>query len=263
MLINTKFKIDSQMVARARLSRSLGTTIYMFGRVYQSTMVQHAQIFQEDFRKKLWLTYRKGFAPLLVEKNKVAKLQSDAGWGCVIRCTQMIIANAMQKLQLSRLNERLDAKRLSKLNVGILRYFDDDKRNRPEAAFSVQNVVELGLEDHARLPGEWYGVQTANDIFKKLADMHHVGLKLCQFKDGEIVTKEILREAMGEAYDCFAARHEHLGVDIVGAQEDIDESEIDEFEQSGFLFEEVKSSEQPVTESTFDFDLTRKQAEKS
>jgi len=43
------------------------------------------------------MTYRKGFSPLLIEKNKVANLTSDSGWGCVIRCTQMLFATAFQK----------------------------------------------------------------------------------------------------------------------------------------------------------------------
>ena len=43
--------------------------------------------FKKQFKKLLWMTYRKNFAPLLIEKPKVANLTSDAGWGCVIRCT--------------------------------------------------------------------------------------------------------------------------------------------------------------------------------
>ena len=46
----------------------------------------------------LWITYKRSFAPLLIEKNKVAKLTSDSGWGCVIRCTQMLLANCLQKM---------------------------------------------------------------------------------------------------------------------------------------------------------------------
>lgn len=68
--------------------------------------------FNKDFSKLLWMTYRKGFAPLLIEKNKVAKLTSDAGWGCVIRCTQMLLANT---LRIILRNEMMtDSKALSK-----------------------------------------------------------------------------------------------------------------------------------------------------
>ena len=52
----------------------------------------------DDFKQCIWLTYRKNFAPLLIEKNKVANLTTDAGWGCVIRCTQMLLANCLLKM---------------------------------------------------------------------------------------------------------------------------------------------------------------------
>lgn len=60
----------------------------MLGREYSSNDDDKGQnIFLREFFKNIWFTYRKGFVPLLIEKNKVAKLTSDAGWGCVIRCT--------------------------------------------------------------------------------------------------------------------------------------------------------------------------------
>ena len=60
----------------------------MLGREFTPTDDEMEQYyFQREFYKNIWLTYRKGFVPLLIEKNKVAKLTSDAGWGCVIRCT--------------------------------------------------------------------------------------------------------------------------------------------------------------------------------
>jgi len=55
---------------------------FLLGRKYEN----HHE-FQKDFSKLLWMTYRKNFSPLLVEKNKVANLTCDSGWGCVIRCT--------------------------------------------------------------------------------------------------------------------------------------------------------------------------------
>jgi hypothetical protein len=51
----------------------------------------------------IWVTYRKGFRPLLVELkeyrgNKVDNLTSDCGWGCTIRSTQMLLVNSLKKL---------------------------------------------------------------------------------------------------------------------------------------------------------------------
>jgi hypothetical protein len=77
------------------------------------------------------LTYRKNFAPLLIEKNKVANLTSDAGWGCVIRSEQMLIANCLQKMLSYK------GKTTKEINLQILNLFDDDKRNTTENAFSI------------------------------------------------------------------------------------------------------------------------------
>ena len=51
----------------------------------------------------MWLTYRKGFCPLLegqvlppaISHRKLKHKTTDAGWGCMIRAGQMILANAL------------------------------------------------------------------------------------------------------------------------------------------------------------------------
>ena len=60
------------------------------------------------------------------------------------------------------------------------------------------------------MPGTWYGVQTANDIFKELSDQSNFGMKICSFRDGEIITKDILKEAMGEGYHMFEKANANL-----------------------------------------------------
>ena len=81
LLINTKFKIDSKLQSSVKIRKGQ-THVSMLGQDYDCQ-----EKFEEDFGKLIWLTYRKNFAPLLIEKNKVAHLTSDAGWGCVMRCT--------------------------------------------------------------------------------------------------------------------------------------------------------------------------------
>jgi hypothetical protein len=48
------------------------------------------EAFEESLTGIIWLTYKKGFRPLLVEKKehlgkKIDNLSTDCGWGCTIR----------------------------------------------------------------------------------------------------------------------------------------------------------------------------------
>lgn len=96
----------------------------------------------------------------------------------------------------------------------ILKLFDDDKRNHTANAFSIQNVVEVGLQEHGRLPGEWYGVSKMNEIFKVINQTYNFDtnlsenvlgkFKICEFKNGEIFEKDVLKEGMGaKNYETF------------------------------------------------------------
>ena len=91
--------------------------------------------------------------------------------------------------------------------------FDDDKRNETGHAFSIQNIVETGLMEHGRLPGEWYGVSKMNEIFQSLNETYNFdtklsenilgSLKICNFKNGEINSKEILDLGVGKVSESF------------------------------------------------------------
>lgn len=80
MMINTKYKIDSKIVSTVKIQKMKHASL--MGQVFTSQ-----KEFDSAFHKLIWLSYRRNFAPLLVEKDKIPKLTSDAGWGCVIRCT--------------------------------------------------------------------------------------------------------------------------------------------------------------------------------
>ncbi|CAD7960830.1 unnamed protein product, partial [Amoebophrya sp. A25] len=74
--------------------------------------------FERDFNRLYRCTYRKNFAPLYREysEDSIVAVETDAGWGCMIRVGQMLLANLMQRELL--LEQRVDA-------LKILRYFLD------------------------------------------------------------------------------------------------------------------------------------------
>merc|ERR1711983_177985 len=53
--------------------------------------------FYDDINSRLWFTYGKNF-----EEFKGTRINSDCGWGCMIRCGQMLLANALIQLKLGR-----------------------------------------------------------------------------------------------------------------------------------------------------------------
>lgn len=65
-------------------------------------IVEVAEEFYDLLRKLIWITYRSGFRPLLIEKlelngKKVKHLTSDCNWGCTIRAGQMLLANTLSR----------------------------------------------------------------------------------------------------------------------------------------------------------------------
>lgn len=75
--------------------------------------------FLDDFESRIWLTYRSNFPPIPKSKNPQAfsamtltvrirsqldqhGFTSDAGWGCMIRSGQSLLANTLSVLRLGR-----------------------------------------------------------------------------------------------------------------------------------------------------------------
>lgn len=141
--------------------------------------------------------------------------------------------------------------------------FDDDKRNQTEHPFSIQNVVEVGLQVHGKLPGEWYGVCNLNEIMKTLHETYNFdsdlsdnflgNFKVCSFKNGEIITKDVLKEGLGQKKYQELVDGKILGQSAFQAEE----SAFNKFQMQNNQLKDQKLEEDEQIESDFDFNLNR------
>ncbi|XP_052393847.1 cysteine protease ATG4A [Carassius gibelio] len=112
-----------------------------------------------DVHSRLWFTYRKKFSPI-----GGTGPSSDAGWGCMLRCGQMILAQALVCRHLGR-DWRWDPeKHQPKEYHRILHCFLDKK----DSCYSIHQMAQMGVGE-GKSVGEWYGPNTVAQVLKKLA----------------------------------------------------------------------------------------------
>eukprot|EP00039_Didymoeca_costata_P024160 m.9487 g.9487 ORF g.9487 m.9487 type:complete len:330 (-) comp4070_c0_seq1:133-1122(-) len=114
---------------------------------------QDGESFKVRIKNLPWFTYRRGF-PAIGQTS----FQSDAGWGCMLRCGQMMLAEALLKVEFKN-----DTASLSKIRRRVIAQFADT----PKAPYSIQNVALRGhIMD--KLVGSWFGPNTMAQVIKSL-----------------------------------------------------------------------------------------------
>lgn len=66
--------------------------------IYIILLCVDLQQIRNDIQSRLWFTYRKGFVQI-----GNTNFTSDRGWGCMLRCGQMVIGQALIFLHLGEL----------------------------------------------------------------------------------------------------------------------------------------------------------------
>jgi cysteine protease ATG4 len=110
----------------------------------------------KDVSSRIWFTYRKGFSN--INGNGP---ESDQGWGCMIRCGQMLLAETFLRLYLGR-----DFKWESNITGNpfywkILSYFRDEKL----APYSIQQIAVMGVSEGISI-GKWFGPNAIAQVLK-------------------------------------------------------------------------------------------------
>jgi len=103
--------------------------------------------FHRDFSSRILITYRKGFD--MIEDSK---LTSDVNWGCMLRSSQMLVAQALLFHRLGRSWRKPLDKPLDRDYVEILHLFGDSEAS----AFSIHNLLQAG-KAYGLAAGSWVG----------------------------------------------------------------------------------------------------------
>ncbi|XP_060612197.2 cysteine protease ATG4A isoform X1 [Anolis sagrei] len=112
-----------------------------------------------DISARLWFTYRRKFSPI-----GGTGPSSDAGWGCMLRCGQMMLAQALICRHLGRDWHWEEHKKQPEEYHRILRCFLD----RKDCCYSIHQMAQMGVGEGKSI-GEWFGPNTVAQVLKKLA----------------------------------------------------------------------------------------------
>ncbi|CAD6186393.1 unnamed protein product [Caenorhabditis auriculariae] len=110
-------------------------------------------------RSRFWFTYRKNFAPI-----GGTGPESDQGWGCMLRCAQMLLGETLLRRHIGRHYKWKVGVEPSGDYERILRMFFDEKT----ALYSIHQIAQMGVSE-GKAVGEWFGPNTAAQVIKKLA----------------------------------------------------------------------------------------------
>ncbi|KAJ8755175.1 hypothetical protein K2173_018973 [Erythroxylum novogranatense] len=103
--------------------------------------------FTNDFSSRILMTYRKGFDAI-----GDSKYISDVNWGCMLRSSQMLVAQALLFHRLGRSWRKPLQKPWDEEYVEILHLFGDSEAS----AFSIHNLLQAGSL-YGLAAGSWVG----------------------------------------------------------------------------------------------------------
>ncbi|KAI6222402.1 Cysteine protease [Aphelenchoides fujianensis] len=117
---------------------------------------------EESSQSILWFTYRTNF-PAIGGDGPT----SDKGWGCMLRCGQMLLAHALSIVHLGR-SWQWRPGSTDENYRRLLRMFQDKRTS----LFSLQQIAQMGVNEGRKLC-EWFGPNTISQCLKKLVIYDH------------------------------------------------------------------------------------------
>ncbi|XP_048858500.1 cysteine protease ATG4A isoform X2 [Brienomyrus brachyistius] len=160
LMIRILAKYENQINVFTELLEDLPDTdepVWILGERY-SIKTEKPELLS-DIRSRLWFTYRRKFSPI-----GGTGPSSDAGWGCMLRCGQMLLAQALVCWHLGRDWRWEKDCSPPREYQQILHCFLDKK----DSCYSIHQMAQMGVGE-GKMIGEWYGPNTVAQVLKKLA----------------------------------------------------------------------------------------------
>mmetsp|Transcript_553 Transcript_553/g.1029 ORF Transcript_553/g.1029 Transcript_553/m.1029 type:complete len:514 (-) Transcript_553:2441-3982(-) len=139
---------------------------YLLGKTFHP--INHYAEKRDYESSMFWFTYRCDFPEI-----KPYGITSDAGWGCMIRSAQMLLAQTLRmhyKSREWRPPYLMSRRRQDPFMRSMLTWFADYP-SATENVYSLQNMVAAGIK-YDKLPGEWYGPGSACYVIRDLVELH-------------------------------------------------------------------------------------------
>jgi cysteine protease ATG4 len=114
---------------------------------------------RNDIKSRIWITYRRNFVPI----GGPSGAQSDTGWGCMLRCGQMALAQAFINKHLTR-DWRWTQNDTIQSNLQyreVLKLFQEKKN----CIYSIHQIAQMGVSE-GKTVGQWFGPNTIAQVLK-------------------------------------------------------------------------------------------------
>ncbi|KAK6195607.1 hypothetical protein SNE40_000999 [Patella caerulea] len=130
--------------------------LYILGEKY-STLYDRDEL-KHDVLSRIWFTYRRNFAA--IGGNGPI---NDTGWGCMLRCGQMMLAQALILRHLGR-KWRWNPQVYDQIYWKVLSMFQDKK----SSYYSIHQIASMG-DSEGKAVGQWFGPNTIAQVLKKIS----------------------------------------------------------------------------------------------
>lgn len=133
--------------------------LYILGVKYRTPNDTHAVL--DDVVSRFWFTYRTGFAPIGGPSGPT----KDTGWGCMMRCGQMMLAEGYLRFFLPAGRYFRWQMNITDRNYWEILQMFIDKRH---SSYSIHQIVQMGNSEGKEI-GQWFGPNTIAQVLRRIA----------------------------------------------------------------------------------------------